>query len=223
MLNTFMNLHDQAYKIILEKILTAEYEPGQKISEKEISDELEIGRTPIREAILRLRQEGLISVIPQSGTYVTKIDLKVATSARFIRESIETNVIKEVALKSDVKTDQLHVIIDNQKHFSKQKQFEKFFSEDEDFHHEFYTLSGHDQVWEWLQTINTQLNRFRILRLKAANLPWNTLIQEHENLLKAVETHNVDAAESLISNHLHLMLDEEETLIKVFPDYFSNY
>ncbi|MDN2454128.1 GntR family transcriptional regulator [Lactobacillus sp. UCMA15818] len=223
MLNTSLNLHDQAYKIILEKILTADYEPGQKISEKEISEELGIGRTPVREAILRLRQEGLINVIPQSGTYVTKIDLKVATSARFIRESIETNVIREIALKKDITTDQLHIIIDNQRYFSKQKQFEKFFTEDEDFHREFYVLSGHSQVWEWLQTINTQLNRFRILRLKVAKLPWETLIQEHEDLLSAVETHNVDVATTLISNHLHLMLDEEKTLIQAFPDYFSNY
>ena len=70
------DLTGQAYDLILKKIIDAEYEPGQKISEKKIEEDLQIGRTPVREALLQLRQESLINVIPQSGTYISKIDLK---------------------------------------------------------------------------------------------------------------------------------------------------
>ena len=49
--------------------------PGQKISEKDIKTDIEIVRTPVREAILRLKQEGLINVIPKSGTYISLIEL----------------------------------------------------------------------------------------------------------------------------------------------------
>lgn len=222
-MNSTMNLNLQAYKTILKKIINTTYKPGQKISEKDIIKELNIGRTPVREALLRLRQEGLIEAIPQSGTYITKIDLKVATSARFIRESIETRVIKEAAaIKNDFAIVKLNTIIANQKYFTKQKQFTKFFAEDEAFHKEFYCMTNHYQVWVWLQTINMQLNRFRMLRLKVDELPWENLIKEHEHILYAVKKHEPEEANRLIANHLHLMLDEENTLLKTFPDYFTN-
>lgn len=218
-----MNLNLQAYTTILKKIINTTYTPGQKISEKELIAKLNIGRTPVREALLRLRQEQLIDAIPQSGTYITKIDLKVAASARFIRESIETRVIKEAAATNDeFAIAKLNTIIANQKFFSQKKQFEKFFAEDEAFHQEFYQMTGRQQVWDWLQTINMQLNRFRMLRLKVEELPWDNLITEHINILNAVKNHEPEEARRLIANHLHLMLDEEDTLIKTFPDYFTN-
>lgn len=221
--NSTMSLNLQAYITVLKQIINTTYIPGQKISEKELINELNIGRTPVREALLRLRQEGLIEAIPQSGTYITKIDLKVADSARFIRESIETRVIKEAAAtKDEFAIAKLNTIIAYQKFFSQKKQFEKFFSEDEAFHREFYQMTGHQQVWGWLQTINMQLNRFRMLRLKVEELPWDSLIKEHMNILNAVKKHEPEEARRLIANHLHLMLDEEDTLIHTFPDYFTN-
>ncbi|WP_415608867.1 GntR family transcriptional regulator [Liquorilactobacillus ghanensis] len=223
MLNPAMNLKLQAYSEILKRIISTEYQPGQRISEKELSQELNIGRTPIREALLQLRQEGLINVVPQSGTYITKIDLCVAISARFIRESIETRIVKEAtALNDRTAMAKLQKTIANQKFFSKQKEFEKFFGEDEAFHREFYLMTNHQQVWEWLQTTNMQLNRFRMLRLKVKTLPWESLINEHEKILKAVKNHEPDEAERLIANHLHLMLDEKDALLNTFPDYFTN-
>ncbi|MFT9288450.1 GntR family transcriptional regulator [Liquorilactobacillus nagelii] len=223
MLNPAMNLKLQAYAEILKRIVNTEYQPGQRISEKELSQDLNIGRTPIREAILQLRQEGLINVIPQSGTYITKIDLQVAISARFIRESIETRIVKEAAALNDpAYIKNLNTIIANQKFFSHQKEFEKFFGEDEAFHREFYLMTNHQQVWEWLQTTNMQLNRFRMLSLKVKNLPWSNLIGEHKKILKAVETHDPEEAERLIANHLHLMLDQKDALLRTFPEYFTN-
>lgn len=218
-----MNLNLQAYNIILKKIINTTYKPGQKISEKDLIKELNIGRTPVREAILRLRQEGLVAAIPQSGTYVTKIDLRVAADARFVRESIETKVIREAANTSDeLAINKLNIIIANQKFFTKQRQFEIFFSEDEAFHHEFYKMADRQQVWDWLQTINMQLNRFRMLRLTIEELPWEGLIQEHIAILRAVKNHEPDEAQRLLTKHLNLMLDEENDLLRVFPNYFTN-
>ena len=218
-----MNLNLQAYNIILKKIINTTYKPGQKISEKDLVKELNIGRTPVREAILRLRQEGLVAAIPQSGTYVTKIDLQVAADARFVRESIETRVIREAANTSDeLAINKLNTIIANQKFFTKQRQFENFFSEDEAFHHEFYKMADRQQVWDWLQTINMQLNRFRMLRLKVEELPWEGLINGHIAILRAVKNHEADEAQRLLTKHLHLMLDEENALLRAFPNYFTN-
>lgn len=83
-------------------------------------------------------------------------------------------------------------------------------------------MTNHAQVWDWLQTINIQFNRFRWLRLAISDLPWNTLIEQHKEILKAVENHDGEKAVAAAAKHLHLMFDEEMAVLKAFPEYFDN-
>ena len=85
---TSENLQIQAYQAIRNQIIYSELPPGSKISEKNLEDYLKIGRTPIREALIKLRQENLVYTIPQSGTYISQIDLEKASNARFVREML---------------------------------------------------------------------------------------------------------------------------------------
>ena len=64
---------------------------------------MEIGRTPLREALVILKNDELIKTIPQSGTYVTYIDLKNALAARFMRQAIEQKIIGKAATMPDKK------------------------------------------------------------------------------------------------------------------------
>lgn len=218
------NLTGQAYDIILKKIIDAEYEPGQKISEKKIEEDLQIGRTPVREALLQLRQEQLINVIPQSGTYIAKIDLKDVLDARFVRASVERRIMREAAtLKlNEEQIAYLDRIIENEKRTRESDDFPAFLDSDDVFHEYFYKLTDHQRVWDWLKKINIQFNRFRFLRLKVQKLSWQGLIEEHIAIYKAIKTNDVNEADRLTANHMHRMLDEEESLIKSFPDYFDN-
>lgn len=70
------NMRNEAYSELRYRIMHNKFIPGQKISEKTISEELGIGRTPVREAIIRIERDGLIDVIPQSGTYISQIDME---------------------------------------------------------------------------------------------------------------------------------------------------
>lgn len=217
------NLQSQAYKQIIGKILRNEYIPGQKISQKSIEDDLQLGRTPVREALLRLRREGLIYTIPQSGTFVTKIDLDAAINARFIRESLERKIIIEAAsIENSILLSQARDAIELQEKYTSNGEYNKFFDADEEFHKTFYLVTNHAQVWDWLQTINTQFNRFRWLRLAISDLPWDTLIEQHKEILAAVENHDHKLADAAVAKHLHLMFEEEMTVLNQFPEYFDN-
>ncbi|MBB1078683.1 GntR family transcriptional regulator [Limosilactobacillus sp. STM2_1] len=218
------DLTGQAYDIILKKIIDAEYEPGQKISEKKIEDDLQIGRTPVREALLQLRQDRLINVIPQSGTYISKIDLKDVLDARFVRASVERRIMREAATikLSTEETADLERIIENQKRTREEDNFPAFLDSDDVFHEYFYKLTNHQRVWDWLKKINIQFNRFRFLRLKVQKLSWQGLIEEHVAIYDAIKANDVNEADRLTANHMHRMLDEEESLIKSFPNYFDN-
>lgn len=217
------NKQNQAYSQILDKILRNEYTPGQRITEKKIEENLQIGRTPIREALLRLRRENLVYAVPQSGTYVTKIDLNAAISARFVRENIERKIVMEASeLGGNLLLTQARNAIERQKKYAEQKEYNLFFDADEEFHKSFYLATNHAQVWDWLQITNAQLNRFRWLRLTMSELPWKKLIIQHCDILDAVESHNPKLAASKLLEHLQLMLDEEKEVVNTYPDYFYN-
>lgn len=83
------NYQDEAYTAIKQMILSMQLTPGEKVDKYELSTQLNIGVTPIREAIIRLRREGLFDVIPQSGTYVSKINVDEMNQGRFARVELE--------------------------------------------------------------------------------------------------------------------------------------
>ncbi|RZI48344.1 GntR family transcriptional regulator [Lactococcus kimchii] len=217
-----LNLQIQAYNKILYKIIHCEYSPGQKISQKMIEDDLHFGLTPIREALLRLRREGLIFVVPQSGTFVTKIDFNIAINARFIRESLEKNIISEAATLTSADFQEAHLSIKQQEKFVASKNYNGFFDEDEKFHKYFYIATNHLQTWNWIQAVNVQFNRFRWLRVRVTDLPWNLLIEQHKNILRAVESHSYERAIAESVQHLQLVFEEESAVIEKFPDFFEN-
>lgn len=89
------NYQDEAYNAIKEMILSMQLTPGEKVDKTELSAQLKIGATPIREAIIRLRREGLFNVIPQSGTYVSKINLDEMYQGRFARVNLERTIVAD--------------------------------------------------------------------------------------------------------------------------------
>ena len=88
------NAKETAYKVIKENILDLNLKPGVRIKESELEEKLQMSRTPIRDAISRLTSEGLIDVYPQSGTYVSKINLNRIKESVFLRSTIEKEAVK---------------------------------------------------------------------------------------------------------------------------------
>lgn len=224
MLKRQSNLTDQAYDLISQKIIKTIYKPGSRISEKIIAADLKIGRTPIREALLRLRQEQLIDIIPQSGTYISKIDLKAVRDARFVRTSIEQEIMKQAAeiIMSDSERISLEVNLQNQDKAMTIEDLNLFLDLDNEFHHFFYQLTNHEEVWSWIKTINVQFDRYRFLSLIVNQLSLNELITDHENILKAVLKNDVKQVAQFTKRHLERALEEEKAVIAEFPDYFTN-
>lgn len=224
MLKRQSNLTDQAYDLISQKIIKTIYKPGSRISEKIIATDLKIGRTPIREALLRLRQEQLIDIIPQSGTYISKIDLKAVRDARFVRTSIEQEIMKQAAeiTMSDSERISLEINLQNQDKAMTIEDLNLFLDLDNEFHHFFYQLTNHEEVWSWIKTINVQFDRYRFLSLIVNQLSLNELITDHENILKAVLKNDVMQVAQFTKRHLERALEEEKAVIAAFPDYFTN-
>lgn len=212
---------DKAYEEIKKLVMTAQLQPGQKISKNELVETLEIGDTPVREAIIRLHREGLLEVIPQSGTYVSKINLAEVYQARFVRENIEPTIFKEATELATTKhLQELEKKIKIQAIYFEDQDPQMYFNLDEEFHEYFYKMAGKEFVWEWLQLLNTALNRFRYLRLDVKELGWLNILTEHRQILEYVTKKDSEALNEIILKHIHTVDDDIKIVMKEFPDYF---
>lgn len=220
--DTSANMRMDAYNQLKYQILHGVYYPGQKISEKIVSQDLGIGRTPVREAIIRLERYSLVEVVPQSGTYITKIDLKSAETAQFLRRKIDPDVLLQFSIKaSDDMFDRVEQNLSQQRQAVADGNDNLFFDLDEQFHQLFYIGADRQMIWDWLQMINMHLNRYRRLRLEVTKLDWDTLLDQHQGIFDATKSHNIEGIRFSAESHLRLMLHELPSLLEKFPDYFD--
>lgn len=176
----------------------------------------------MREALLLLRQEDLIEVIPQSDTYISKINLKSVLDARLIRTSIEQQIMQQAAAKPLTKSEKysLRLNLVNEKEAMDARDFDYFLKLDDEFHHEFYFITDHAQIWEWIKMVNIQFDRYRFLSLSLKEHPLKKLIDDHELLLRSVIQKKLSYVENVTKKHLQLALEEQKAVVKKFPDYF---
>ena len=102
-INKHKNENNRAYtyRVLKENIMRLNLKPGESISEIELSEALNVSRTPVREAIVKLSEEKLVDVFPQRGSFVSKINLNLVEEAVFLRELCEKKIL-EIACKDPV-------------------------------------------------------------------------------------------------------------------------
>jgi DNA-binding GntR family transcriptional regulator len=212
---------DFTYQTLKDKILNLELEPGTRISEKEVAENLEVSRTPIRESFLKLSQEQLLEIYPQSGTFVSRIDLDHVEEARFVRENIERAVVK-LACESFSDEDAFHLEtnIGMQELCAGKENYPKLFELDEEFHKRLFFGCGKKRTWHMIQQMNNHFNRLRMLRL-STNLNWDIIISQHKQILDLVKNKEADQAEEAIKQHLRLVVIEKDVLKERYENFFK--
>lgn len=216
------NNREIAYNYIKDKIIRTEYPPGIKISEKMIGEETGLNRTPIREAFIRLSDDDLLDIFPQNGTYVSKINMNRARSALYLRKKVESPIFEESTSFIDGKLrDKIEENLRLLEKYAKEKDNYNFFESDNNFHYCFYEATSQGQIWEWLQSVYSDLNRVRWLRLTISELPLQQVLSEHQLIWENIQNGNIEDFRKNFEKHLSLDTQEVETLQKMYPDYFQ--
>lgn len=225
--SAIVNAKEFAYETLKSDILNLKLSPGTKISEKSMSDLLQVSRTPIREAFLKLSQEELLTIIPQSGTFVSLINLDLAEEARFVREIVESKIVglccenltDETVFNLEVNLKMQERLVANE---VGNQEVQKFLELDEAFHKALFISSGKDCTWKMIQDMAGHLNRFRMLRLTDIKaFDWDVVMNHHKEIFEAVCEKDKKKAEALMSGHLRLMLSEKDILMQAYPEYFK--
>lgn len=211
---------DQAYVALREAIVAADLEPGRRLSENELADRLGVSRTPIRDALARLREERLVSIVPQLGSFVTLIDPDAVADAQFVRESLECHAIRlaaERASASDVA--ELEANVAAQERAQAAGDAAAFDTLDDDLHHRLCDLSGREVAWRLSVRARGQLDRVRRLSLPEPGY-LGQMVAEHRAVVAAVAAGDADAAERTLRHHLRMVLSSVPGIRRAHPEYF---
>lgn len=219
------NARNFAYRTILHNILTIEYPPGVMVSENDLSERLNISRTPVREALLEMRRLNLVESFPQKGSYVTRIDYKLIDDANFIRSSLEVAVVR-LACKEGITPaclKKLHDNIDKQNHYKAMDDVHTIMMElDNEFHRLLFESVHKVHAYEFMQTQMIHFDRLRNVSyqvLKSEKSSRNT--NDHENILYAIEKRDAELAEMIMVRHMTRYQVEKEELGRLCPEYFK--
>ncbi|SCX12921.1 GntR family transcriptional regulator [Agrobacterium rosae] len=209
----------QVHEILRDRIIKVELVPGTVLSRASLQLEFGISQTPVRDALMRLQEEGLVDVYPQYATVVAKIDIDHAMQAQFQRLSIELEAVRRLTNEAPEKTaSELRALLTRQKAVASPDTYDIFDSIDRDFHRRLYEMAGITQLWA-----NVRRQSVHIDRLRRLNLPMpgklQTVIADHEAIVSAIASGNPEAATSALRNHLSGTLSIIDLISAEFPNY----
>ncbi|WP_026885025.1 GntR family transcriptional regulator [Clostridium beijerinckii] len=210
------------YHNLREEIINLYLEPGTSISEKELSEKYNVSRTPVREALVRLAQEGLVQIYPQKGTVVSLIDLSAVEEERFLREHLERAVVKEASMefpKENILA--LEMNLKFQKMYIENNDYKKLFNTDEEFHKIIFEGCSKKRIWNSINDGSTEFQRIRVLRL-TVNSSWDNIYLQHKEIFNAIKNKNPELAEEFMKKHLNMVIFDKTQVRESYPNYFKD-
>lgn len=202
----------RAYTEIKRRILDLSLAPGEAISETKLAAEFDLSRTPIREALKRLENDGLVEVIPQQGTFVSPIRREFLLDAQFARLALESALAREAARsRSDRDMTVLELNMADQRAAVRSRDFDNLFRLDEELHQHIAEAARRPGLWELIGEIKIHMDRARKLTLSASHGP--RLIAQHEAIVSAIRDRNSDAAAVAMQEHLSFLVEHLDELL----------
>jgi len=216
------SLTNRTFLAIREAIMELNFLPGEIIRKHDICNALGVSRSPVSEALAKLRNEGLVEVVPQSGTFVSRFSLQDIKEGAFLREAIELACIEILA--SNISEQQLIDLNRNlklQKVLAESDDYQGFYQLDAKMRGMIMDFTGYKNLAKVTKTGWVQVDRARQLllpvdgRLKKA-------FQEHRAVIKALEQNDVALAREKMRTHLNQLILLLTPLEKKHPHLFEN-
>lgn len=209
----------QIYRMLRTRIIRGQLAAGTRLSETAIANDISVSRQPVREAFIKLAEEGLLVVRPQRGTFVPKISIAAVQDARFVREAIEADVVKLLAKDRDSS-----LIVELDKQLAQQKAAVDdpagFIELDELFHETLAKAANKENAWKLIESLKAQMDRVRYLALNA--FPKARLLAQHTAIVRAIDAGSVEDAESAMRLHLNEITNDLPAITNDSPEFFEN-
>lgn len=209
----------QVTRILRERIIRIDLTPGDRISEAEVAQQYGVSRQPVREAFIKLAEEGLLEVRPQRGTFVTRIGYFGVLDARFLREAIEADIAKIVASAPDsAVVASLRRQLDRQEAVGGHNPAE-FIGLDDKFHRSLAEAAGKAGAWKQIEGLKSQMDRVRYLSLGCFRV--DTLVAQHRAVVDRIEAGDIPGTNSAIRHHLREVLKDLPQIVQSNRKFFD--
>ncbi len=210
-------LKEKVYSTVKTRILNFELKPGEKFFETEISADLGVSRTPVREALNRLEHEGLIKSLPNRGYCVSDVTASEIEELYEIREALEVLAMRAAALNASGK-DWLNLekIIKQRTLHKKQdsnRSHGELFRESHEFHQEIARLSGKETLTQMIDMVSDRINRFQWMNLFLTDRAGHSR-EEHMQIIKYLKQGKIEEAVSANQTHIRYSKDTILNLLR---------
>lgn len=212
--DTQTRLADQVFDRLLGDIVSGRLPPGTPMAELDLCDRLSISRTPVREALIKLADIGLVNIYPQRGTFVAPISPEAFRNGQFIREHLECALVAEAVRYIDATSlRELDEIIERQEIAAATGSGIDFYEPDEDFHRAIARISRREEVWHVIRQTKVHFDRIRHLTLIEDRGHIPQLIDQHREVLTGLANCNEMQAVSAMRRHLREVFRRAEGIL----------
>jgi DNA-binding GntR family transcriptional regulator len=212
----------QVFERLREMILSLQLTPGTVLSRTELANQYGLSQTPVRDALMKLGEEGLVDIYPQHATVVSQINVTSALQAHFLRRSIELEVVRTLAEQRDgALIAQLRATIARQTELLDLKNYEQFSLLDQAFHRQMYEAAGVPQLWDLVRRLSGHIDRLRRLHLPVEGKTM-AVVRDHTEIVDAIDKGDVEAAQAALRKHLSGTLSQIDQIRSSHPSFLAD-
>jgi GntR family transcriptional regulator, rspAB operon transcriptional repressor len=211
---------DAVFAALHADIVAMALKPGEPLGEKALVERFGVSRTPIREALIRLEADGLVRILPQSGTFVSRVPVAAIPEGVAIRRALEGLAVEAATSCADAEgLAALDRTILRQRVVAALGDLGEFHLADEAFHETLARLSGYPGLWKLLVQAKVQVDRARRLTLPAHGR-MDQVIAEHVAVRDALARGDAAGARAAMLDHLGKVIVDVARLAREHPEYF---
>ena len=221
--NPGSNARETAYRIIRDKIISLDIKPGEVLSDKQLAEELEMSRTPVREAVILLASANMVILKPQIGTFVAPIDVERMEMEQFARYALEKEIL---SLACPQITPEIRWLYEENlrayQHYSEidfPGRGNRLLDLDNEFHRIAFLAAGRENSFDHMLAGMLHVERMRMLSL--AGLNQEQTITDHRAIVTTMTEGALPEALRWLELHLNRYQANVKVLREKYPEYFS--
>lgn len=211
----------QVFEQLRARIVSMELAPGRVLVRSELAEAFGVSQTPIRDALIKLGEEGLVQIFAQHATVVSRIDLAAATQAHLLRQSLELEIVERLACgEADAALEaRLTDALARQEATGTLTDADcvEFIEADRAFHQAMYVALGREALWALVRRQSGHIDRLCRLHLpEAGNIA--SVLAQHEQIAATIARREPSAARTAVREHLNDLLGRIDEIRRLYPE-----
>lgn len=212
---------EYAYRLLREGIVSLRLAPGSSFNDMEFSKEIGVSRTPVREAVIQLKEESrIIEIFPQRGMRIARIDAELVEESRSLRILLEKSAAAQACLMAEPEDmEWLEENVKLQDFYLENGLPDRLLQLDNELHKKLFLICRRELTYHMCQKMAVHYDRIR--SLSVSHIKDRTIIEDHRRLVQAIRDRSPQEAEAVMEQHLSRWRMDEQSFRESYPDYFN--